>query len=114
MCFVVLLPVIYNLCSIFFMCCLFKQKQHFFVQARVPTCQAKLSKLPPPKGEDNTLDEDTLCGACGENYASDEFWICCDTCKKWFHGKCLKITPAIAEHIKHYKCPSCSNKRPRI
>jgi len=84
------------------------------IKARVPTCQAKLSKLPPPKGEDNTLDEDTLCGACGENYASDEFWIYCDTCKKWFHGKCLKITPAIAEHIKHYKCPSCSNKRPRI
>eukprot|EP00253_Pinus_taeda_P022304 PITA_22304 len=114
------------------------------IRARKPTCRAKLSKLPPPKGEDNTLDEDTLCGACGENYASDEFWIpppkgedntldedtlcgacgenyasdefwiCCDTCKRWFHGKCLKITPAIAEHIKHYKCPSCSNKRPRI
>ncbi|KAK6151991.1 hypothetical protein DH2020_014626 [Rehmannia glutinosa] len=73
------------------------------------------------KDEDEGLDEeeeedehgDTLCGACGENYASDEFWICCDICETWFHGKCVKITPARAEHIKHYKCPSCSNKRAR-
>nr|XP_016479622.1 PREDICTED: PHD finger protein ALFIN-LIKE 4-like [Nicotiana tabacum] len=71
------------------------------------------------KDEDDGLDEeeeehgDTLCGACGENYASDEFWICCDICERWFHGKCVKITPAKAEHIKQYKCPTCSNKRPR-
>ncbi|KAM3384363.1 hypothetical protein ACQJBY_008802 [Aegilops geniculata] len=65
---------------------------------------------------------DTLCGACGDNYGQDEFWIGCDMCEKWFHGKCVKITPAKAEHIKQYKCPSCmgangggsgSNKRAR-
>ncbi|CAL5071834.1 unnamed protein product [Urochloa decumbens] len=64
---------------------------------------------------------DTLCGACGESYGPDEFWICCDICEKWFHGKCVKITAAKAEHIKQYKCPSCtgggggnsSNKRAR-
>ncbi|KAJ9688002.1 hypothetical protein PVL29_013967 [Vitis rotundifolia] len=81
---------------------------------------AKYSKGGQPKDEEEGLDEvdeeehgDTLCGACGENYASDEFWICCDICEKWFHGKCVKITPARAEHIKQYKCPSCSNKRAR-
>ncbi|KAL5149377.1 PHD finger protein ALFIN-LIKE 5 [Glycine soja] len=63
--------------------------------------------------EDDEEHGETLCGACGENYASDEFWICCDICEKWFHGKCVKITPARAEHIKQYKCPSCSNKRAR-
>lgn len=63
--------------------------------------------------EDDEEHEETLCGACGEHYASDEFWICCDICEKWFHGKCVKITPARAEHIKQYKCPSCSNKRAR-
>ncbi|KAL2945145.1 PHD finger protein ALFIN-LIKE 5 [Bienertia sinuspersici] len=79
------------------------------------------SKAAPPvrddeDGLDDEFDEehgDTLCGACGDNYASDEFWICCDICEKWFHGKCVKITPARAEHIKQYKCPSCSNKRAR-
>ncbi|KAG2638291.1 PHD finger protein ALFIN-LIKE 9-like [Panicum virgatum] len=51
---------------------------------------------------------ETLCGACGESYGPDEFWICCDICEKWFHGKCVKITAAKAEHIKHYKCPACT------
>ncbi|KAB1209405.1 PHD finger protein ALFIN-LIKE 5 [Morella rubra] len=80
----------------------------------------KFTKGMPAKDEDDIVDEEeeeehgeTLCGACGENYAADEFWICCDICEKWFHGKCVKITPARAEHIKQYKCPSCSNKRAR-
>ncbi|KAJ9538504.1 hypothetical protein OSB04_031237 [Centaurea solstitialis] len=63
--------------------------------------------------EDEEEHGDTLCGSCGENYASDEFWICCDICEKWFHGSCVKITPARAEHIKQYKCPACTNKRAR-
>ncbi|XWS26636.1 hypothetical protein CRYUN_Cryun26dG0047700 [Craigia yunnanensis] len=85
---------------------------------------AKFSKSMQAKDEEEGLEEEeeeedneehgeTLCGACGENYASDEFWICCDICEMWFHGKCVKITPASAEHIKQYKCPSCSNKRAR-
>ncbi|KAK6915817.1 Zinc finger, PHD-finger [Dillenia turbinata] len=67
-------------------------------------------------GEEDEDDEQgaTLCGACGDNYAHDEFWICCDVCEKWFHGKCVKITPAKAEHIKQYKCPGCSSKRARV
>ncbi|XP_028190437.1 PHD finger protein ALFIN-LIKE 4-like isoform X2 [Glycine soja] len=82
--------------------------------------QGRQSKPLQPKDEDEGLEEedndehgDTLCGACSENYGTDEFWICCDICEKWFHGKCVKITPARAEHIKQYKCPSCSNKRAR-
>jgi len=75
----------------------------------------------PPKEEDDSGDEEeeddeqgATCGACGDNYGTDEFWICCDMCERWFHGKCVKITPAKAEHIKQYKCPSCSNKRVRV
>lgn len=85
-----------------------------------PGSQGKYSKAAQPKEEEEGLEEeeedehgDTLCGACGESYAADEFWICCDICETWFHGKCVKITPARAEHIKQYKCPSCSNKRAR-
>jgi hypothetical protein len=71
----------------------------------------------PPKEEDDALEDeeeehgDTFCGSCGGSYTADEFWIGCDICEKWYHGKCVKITPARAEHIKQYKCPSCSNKR---
>ncbi|KAL3497435.1 hypothetical protein ACH5RR_040167 [Cinchona calisaya] len=81
--------------------------------------QGKYSRGVLKDEDEDGLDEeeedhgDTLCGACGENYGADEFWICCDICEKWFHGKCVKITPARAEHIKQYKCPSCTNKRAR-
>lgn len=100
---------------------IFYQPSDFWVaNQRGSEPQGKQSKASQPKDEDDGLDEEeedehgeTLCGACGENYASDEFWICCDICEKWFHGKCVKITPARAEHIKQYKCPSCSNKRVR-
>jgi PHD-finger len=64
-------------------------------------------------GEEEGQAGSTPCGACGESYGTDEFWICCDACERWFHGKCVRITPARAEHIKHYKCPGCSNKRAR-
>ncbi|PKU79998.1 PHD finger protein ALFIN-LIKE 5 [Dendrobium catenatum] len=88
-----------------------------------PNSKTKTSKLALPKDDDDDESEEeedeedehgnTLCGACGDNYANDEFWICCDICEKWFHGKCVRITPARAEHIKQYKCPACSNKRAR-
>ncbi|XP_009346325.1 PHD finger protein ALFIN-LIKE 1 [Pyrus x bretschneideri] len=72
-------------------------------------------KLPPDESfeEDDDEHSETLCGSCGGNYNADEFWIGCDICEKWFHGKCVKITPAKAENIKQYKCPSCSLKRGR-
>ncbi|CAL9124733.1 PHD finger protein ALFIN-LIKE 8-like isoform X1 [Musa acuminata AAA Group] len=100
-----------------------KNKSNSKTQSRPAEPQAKVSKMPPKEDEDSGAEdeedeedhENTLCGACGDNYANDEFWICCDVCEKWFHGKCVKITPARAEHIKQYKCPSCStSKRARV
>ncbi|KAK2371226.1 PHD finger protein ALFIN-LIKE 5 [Trifolium repens] len=91
-------------------------------KARAPETQSRQPKAALlPKDEEEGLEEheddehgEAMCGACGDSNGADEFWICCDICEKWFHGKCVKITPARAEHIKQYKCPSCSsNKRAR-
>ncbi|CAN1330834.1 PHD finger protein ALFIN-LIKE 6 [Linum perenne] len=86
-----------------------------------PMVKAMKMTPPPPKEEDDSGEEEeeddeqgATCGACGESYGTDEFWICCDICERWFHGKCVKITPAKAEHIKQYKCPGCSGKRARV
>ncbi|KAM7526486.1 hypothetical protein LguiA_016388 [Lonicera macranthoides] len=77
----------------------------------------QVKSIPKPAEESFEEDEDehseTLCGSCGGNYNADEFWIGCDICERWYHGKCVKITPAKAESIKQYKCPSCSMKRGR-
>ncbi|CAL9131209.1 unnamed protein product [Musa textilis] len=102
-----------------------KNKPNSKMQTRPAESQTRASKMHSPKeDEDSGADEEeeeeeedhenTLCGACGDNYGNDEFWICCDMCERWFHGKCVRITPARAEHIKQYKCPSCSNKRARV
>ncbi|VFQ81152.1 unnamed protein product [Cuscuta campestris] len=63
------------------------------------------------EGEDQEDESNTVCGTCGVYYNKHEFWIGCDVCERWFHGKCVKITPAKAESIKFYKCPYCCNKR---
>ncbi|PIN02937.1 putative PHD Zn-finger protein [Handroanthus impetiginosus] len=99
-----------------------KSKNSGRMPSRQPEAQQKGVKMSAAKDEEESGEEEedddeqgaTLCGACGDNYANDEFWICCDICERWFHGKCVKITPAKAEHIKQYKCPSCSSKRARV
>ncbi|KAL8254960.1 hypothetical protein R6Q59_033181 [Mikania micrantha] len=69
---------------------------------------------PNMKTDDDDDHEGTLCKACGDNYANDEFWICCDICERWFHGRYVKITPAKAGYMKHYKCPTCTAIGARI
>ncbi|XP_074264168.1 PHD finger protein ALFIN-LIKE 3-like isoform X2 [Silene latifolia] len=84
-----------------------KVSQHSSTKSKSHSNSVKHAKAIQPKEEDEE-NGDTLCGACGDTYSSNEFWICCDICETWFHGKCVKITPARAEHIKQYKCPSCT------
>lgn len=69
--------------------------------------QSKKQKV----AEDDEEDDETFCGICGGPYSQSEFWIGCDICEKWYHGRCVKITPAKAEHIKQYKCPACLGKK---
>ncbi|KAL2337081.1 hypothetical protein Fmac_011527 [Flemingia macrophylla] len=54
-----------------------------------------------------------LCGSCGGNYNPLEFWIGCDICEWWYHGRCVMLTPAKAETLKQYKCPSCHLRKGR-
>eukprot|EP00898_Chlorokybus_atmophyticus_P005806 jgi/Chlat1/6226/Chrsp44S05813 len=59
---------------------------------------------------DEEDDEQALCGICQGPYGANEFWIACDSCETWYHGKCVKVTPARAEHMKNYKCPQCAKR----
>ncbi|KAL9250650.1 PHD finger protein ALFIN-LIKE 5-like protein [Drosera capensis] len=76
-----------------------------------PEEEEQVGEAEQDEDEEEEEHGEALCGACGKNDPSDEFWICCDLCERWFHGKCVKITPAKAEHIKQYKCPSCSSHK---
>ena len=57
--------------------------------------------------DDGCGTEPTICGSCGNRYRMNAFWICCDVCDRWFHGKCVKVSAAQAEHIDKYECPEC-------
>lgn len=35
------------------------------------------------------------------------FYICCDKCQDWFHGRCVGILQSEAEFIDEYICPNC-------
>ncbi|KAF8731818.1 hypothetical protein HU200_015757 [Digitaria exilis] len=87
----------------------------FFVMQRSSDGKMKNSRSAAVEDgfEDDEEHSETLCGTCSGLYNSNEFWIGCDICERWFHGKCVRITPAKAEQIKQYKCPDCSKKSSR-
>ena len=38
------------------------------------------------------------------------FYIGCDRCQDWFHGRCVGISQAEADSIDTYVCPNCQKK----
>ncbi|KAK9153496.1 hypothetical protein Sjap_000976 [Stephania japonica] len=47
------------------------------------------------------------CGSCSSK-KDNESWIMCDTCRKWYHGDCMQISPSMDENKEKYTCPYCS------
>ncbi|XP_047044438.1 PHD finger protein ALFIN-LIKE 3-like [Lolium rigidum] len=86
-------------------------------EENVPLGPGLMQNVSNPKSGSWTHDEDsdeelevsdqTFCGACGAPYHANGFWIGCDFCDRWFHGKCVKIKASEAQHICQYKCPDC-------
>ncbi|MFS7988021.1 putative chromatin regulator PHD family [Helianthus anomalus] len=74
--------------------------------------KSTLNMLEESDAENQEEHKVTLCGSCGEAYYNgDEFWIACDFCQLWYHGKCVSVTPTMSEKIDMYKCPFCTHKR---
>ncbi|KAJ1703770.1 hypothetical protein LUZ63_003549 [Rhynchospora breviuscula] len=85
-----------------------KQKNHKR-NNNINSSNKKRTRNEEDSEEEEEEQDNALCGSCGTKGANDEFWICCDLCERWFHGRCVKVTPAKAEHIKQYKCPDCTS-----
>ncbi|KAJ6220885.1 hypothetical protein RDWZM_006697 [Blomia tropicalis] len=58
---------------------------------------------------DNNNDESnkSLYCICRKPYDNAQFYIYCDQCEDWFHGRCVGITSAEADNIADYTCPKC-------
>ena len=37
------------------------------------------------------------------------FYIGCDRCQNWYHGRCVGILQSEANHIDQYVCPQCQS-----
>lgn len=44
---------------------------------------------------------------CRQPYDESQFYICCDRCQDWFHGRCVGILQSEADNIDEYICPNC-------
>ncbi|XP_018334706.1 nucleosome-remodeling factor subunit NURF301 isoform X2 [Agrilus planipennis] len=52
-------------------------------------------------------DSQMLYCLCKQPYDESQFYICCDRCQNWFHGRCVGILQSEADSIDEYICPNC-------
>ncbi|XP_031848362.1 nucleosome-remodeling factor subunit NURF301 E(bx) isoform X5 [Nomia melanderi] len=55
----------------------------------------------------NRIKKEKLYCLCRTPYDETKFYICCDKCQDWFHGRCVGILQSEAENIDEYVCPNC-------
>ncbi|XP_078454858.1 nucleosome-remodeling factor subunit BPTF isoform X9 [Lampetra planeri] len=46
---------------------------------------------------------------CKTPYDESQFYIGCDRCQNWFHGRCVGVLQSEAEFIDEYVCPNCQS-----
>ena len=44
---------------------------------------------------------------CRQPYDETQFYIGCEKCSEWYHGRCVGILQCEAEKIDEYNCPKC-------
>ncbi|XP_029635778.1 nucleosome-remodeling factor subunit BPTF isoform X3 [Octopus sinensis] len=54
---------------------------------------------------ENTSEE--LYCICRTPYDKSQFYIGCDRCQDWFHGRCVGVTKSEADSMDTYLCPTC-------
>lgn len=44
---------------------------------------------------------------CRTEYDESQFYIGCDRCEDWFHGRCIGVLPLEGDTLDAYECPRC-------
>lgn len=52
-------------------------------------------------------DNEQIYCLCRQPYDDSQFYIGCESCSDWFHGRCVGILQVEAESIEEYVCPRC-------
>lgn len=61
------------------------------------------------KRQRETATEELYC-LCKTPYDDTQFYIGCDRCQDWFHGRCVGVSQVEANHMDVYICPNCEKK----
>uniref|UniRef100_A0A1A8F3K0 Bromodomain PHD finger transcription factor n=1 Tax=Nothobranchius korthausae TaxID=1143690 RepID=A0A1A8F3K0_9TELE len=59
------------------------------------------------RGQESNTEE--LYCICQTPYDESQFYIGCDRCQNWYHGRCVGILQSEANHIDQYVCPQCQS-----
>uniref|UniRef100_A0A8D3E6D3 Bromodomain PHD finger transcription factor n=1 Tax=Scophthalmus maximus TaxID=52904 RepID=A0A8D3E6D3_SCOMX len=59
------------------------------------------------RGQESSTEE--LYCICQTPYDESQFYIGCDRCQNWYHGRCVGILQSEANHIDQYVCPQCQS-----
>ncbi|KAJ1262553.1 hypothetical protein BS78_09G117400 [Paspalum vaginatum] len=79
-------------------------------KAKLPT-RPVIERSNHTERRDEAPSDQIVCASCDGHYHANAFWICCDVCNEWYHGKCVKITAKQADRIRQYECPECFSER---
>ncbi|KAK2833852.1 hypothetical protein Q5P01_017741 [Channa striata] len=60
------------------------------------------------RGQEAGSSEELYC-ICRTPYDESQFYIGCDRCQNWYHGRCVGILQSEANHIDVYVCPQCQS-----
>uniref|UniRef100_A0A0N4U2G0 Histone acetyltransferase n=1 Tax=Dracunculus medinensis TaxID=318479 RepID=A0A0N4U2G0_DRAME len=61
--------------------------------------------------ENDKIDPNANHCLCNQPYDPKKFYIRCDICNRWFHGRCVKITEKQSKKMSDWSCNDCVNEQ---
>uniref|UniRef100_A0A3P8ZSC3 Bromodomain PHD finger transcription factor n=1 Tax=Esox lucius TaxID=8010 RepID=A0A3P8ZSC3_ESOLU len=72
------------------------------------SAKPKKKKMISTTSKDHKKEVKLYC-VCKTPYDESKFYIGCDRCQNWYHGRCVGILQSEATHIDEYMCPQCQS-----
>uniref|UniRef100_A0A8D3BRD0 Bromodomain PHD finger transcription factor n=1 Tax=Scophthalmus maximus TaxID=52904 RepID=A0A8D3BRD0_SCOMX len=73
------------------------------------SAKSKKKKMISTTSTKDSKKEIKLYCICKTPYDETKFYIGCDRCQNWYHGRCVGILQSEANHIDQYVCPQCQS-----
>uniref|UniRef100_H3D9E3 Bromodomain PHD finger transcription factor n=1 Tax=Tetraodon nigroviridis TaxID=99883 RepID=H3D9E3_TETNG len=85
-----------------------KRKREEEREVATPTKSKKKKMISTTSTKESKKDTKLYC-ICKTPYDETKFYIGCDRCQNWYHGRCVGILQSEANHIDEYVCPQCQS-----